>query len=326
MPVRFCCLNKDVTAIYNSNIRISKIFHFVRGNPKLAFYMESMRRKKKPYIPITDDFMFKSVFKDPVLLKQLLIRTLPDTEIGELKQVRTEDVLKLFNDMHGIKLDVSANTDKQMFNVEMQNRIAKFPCKRARYSGDMIDVNSLPKGVLYHKLKDCYVIVISPQDPFGEDEIVYVSEQRIRKSGKPAKEGKYVIYINCSGTNGRDAYPDLVPFCEYVMGNKTDDSFVNAVNEKVRDYNSNSDWRLEHMEWEMRRLELIEEGFEEGMSVGEKRGEKRGIRKTLKRAVRTQFRSLLELGVNEERALQTVCKDYPEFSDSAIRKILNMNS
>ena len=76
------------------------------------------------------------------------------------------------------------------------------------------------------------------------------------------------------------------------------------------------------MDWEMRRLELIEEGFEEGMSVGEKRG----IRKTLKRAVRTQFRSLLELGVNEERALQTVCKDYPEFSDSAIRKILNMNS
>ncbi len=74
MPVRFWCLNKDGTAIYNSNIRIIEIFHFVRGNPQLAFYMESMRRKKKPYIPIMDDFMFKSVFKDPALLKQLLIR------------------------------------------------------------------------------------------------------------------------------------------------------------------------------------------------------------------------------------------------------------
>ena len=73
------------------------------------------------------------------------------------------------------------------------------------------------------------------------------------------------------------------------------------------------------MEWEQYRLELIRRGHDEGFE----QGEKRGIRRTLKRAVRTQFRSLTEAGIDKERALQSVCKDYPEFSDQAIRKILN---
>lgn len=73
------------------------------------------------------------------------------------------------------------------------------------------------------------------------------------------------------------------------------------------------------MEWEQYRMELSRRAEEKG----ERRGEKRGIRKTLKRAVRSQFRSLTEVGVDEERALQSVRKDYPEFSDQAIRKILN---
>ena len=80
---------------------------------------------------------------------------------------------------------------------------------------------------------------------------------------------------------------------------------------------------MRYMEWEQYRLELIRRGHDEGFEQEEKRGEKRGIRRTLKRAVRTQFRSLTEAGIDKERALQSVCKDYPEFSDQAIRKILN---
>ena len=73
------------------------------------------------------------------------------------------------------------------------------------------------------------------------------------------------------------------------------------------------------MEWEQYRMELSRRAEEKG----ERRGEKRGIRKTLKRAVRSQFRSLTEAGIDENNALQSVRKDYPEFSDQAIRKILN---
>ena len=76
---------------------------------------------------------------------------------------------------------------------------------------------------------------------------------------------------------------------------------------------------MRYMEWEQYRLELIRRGHDEGFE----QGEKRGIGRTLKRAVRTQFRSLTEAGIDKERALQSVCKDYPDFSDQAIRKILN---
>ena len=288
--------------------------------------------KQQTYIPITDDFLFKTVFKEPDLLKQLLRRILPSVKIKDLNQVRTEDTLQLFDDLHGIRLDIAAANDRQMFNLEMQNSIADYPAKRARYSGDMIDVNSLPTGVLYDELKDCYVIVISPEDPFGEGELVYVAEPVIRKSGKPAKEGKQVIYVNCSGTKGRDEYPDLVPFCDYVMGIKTEDAFVNAVDEKVRLYNENKDWRLGYMEWEMHKLELINKGKKEGIPIGEKIGEirgkklgkKEGIWETTRLAVRKSYHRLRSLGIDEKQALQYVCEDYPELTDKIIRGILSV--
>ena len=43
-----------------------------------------MKRKKNQYIPITNDHMFKTVFSDEHLLKQLLERILPDVRIRTL--------------------------------------------------------------------------------------------------------------------------------------------------------------------------------------------------------------------------------------------------
>ena len=289
-----------------------------------------MKRKENQYIPITNDHMFKTVFSDEHLLKQLLERILPDVRIRTLGVTIKEFAIEHPDDTHGIRLDVYAENSTQMFSTEMQNRIAKYPSKRARYSADMMDTNSLPAGAPYHALKDCYVIIITPQDPFREGRMVYVIEARIRGSRRTVREGRTVIYVNCSGTKGQEKYAKLVPFCRYVMGQKKDDAFVNEIDENVQKYNHSRDWRRRHMEWEQYRLELIEQGEERGekrgIRIGKKQGEKRGIRigkkQGIRRAVKAQCKCLMTLGLNKEQAIQYVRKDYPEVSVKKIQKII----
>ncbi len=270
-------------------------------------------------IPITDDYMFKSVFSDRNLLKKLLERILPDIEIGELEGIIPEDTIQPFSDTHGIRFDIYAETCMQMFNTEMQNRIADYSPKRARYSGDMMDVNCLSKGVPYEKLKDSYVIIITPEDPFGENRMVYTAETSVQSSGRLA-EGKKIIYVNCSGTKGQQEYPQLIPFCRYVMGRKTDDAFVKEIDTKVKYYSRDKTWRENHMEWEQYRMNLIlkseAKGRQEGIEKGREEGREEGMN--------TQFNCLLKLGIDREQALKYVCEDYPQYSRKEIRKILCM--
>ena len=120
--------------------------------------------------------MFKAVFSDTELTYQLLRRILPGVKIQALNSITAENTVRLFSDMHGVRMDIFAENRRQMFTTEMQKEIAKYPVKRARYSGAAADVNSLKKGISYEKLKDCYVIVISPQDPFGLNRMVYSAE------------------------------------------------------------------------------------------------------------------------------------------------------
>ena len=288
----------------------------LRGYFRFASYKKSMKRKKNQYIPITDDQMFKEVFSDEHLLRQLLERILPDVKIKALDVTIAEHTLEHPDDTHGVRLDVYAENNTHMFSTEMQNQIARYPSKRARYSADMMDTESLPEGAPYHALKDCCVIIITPQDPFREKRMVYVIEARIKGSGRTVGEGRKIIYVNCSGTKGQEKYAKLVPFCRYVMGQKTDDVFVKEIDEKVQYYNQSKDWRNKHMKWEQYRLELIEQG--------EMRGEKKGIRKAMRMAIQRSFRRLMSSGFDKEQAFSCVCEDYPEYSDKEIQKILRI--
>ena len=263
-------------------------------------------------IPITDDYMFKTVFSDRYLLKQLLERILPDVEIGELVVIIPEKTVEPFSDTHGIRFDISAETCTQMFNMEMQNRIADYSPKRARYSGDMMDANSLEKGTPYEELKDAYVIIITPEDPFEENRMVYTAETSIQSNGRPTEEGKKIIYVNCSSTEGQQEYPQLIPFCRYVMGVKTDDAFVKEIDKKVQFYSKDKEWRRNHMEWEQYRLNLILKSEAKGREEGREEG------------MNTLFNRLQKLGIDREQALKCVCEEYPQYSHKKIREILSV--
>ena len=286
----------------------------------MASYKVSMRPEDYRFIPLTDDWMFKTVFSDPPLLRALLERALPDVQIEDLTSVLPEHTMQRNFNAHAIKLDIEALTVSQMFNTEMQKETKKMPLKRPRYYLSMMDVIDLRSGKPYTKLRDSYQIIITMSDPFSDNRMVYVCENADLRSGASIKEGRRTVWINCAGTEGQEEWPQLVPFCRYVMGTMSDDAFVKAIDEKVQYYNNDENWRITHMKWEEYKAGLIE--------TGEKRGEKRGIakgRKTEKiSAVLTLYRRLTTLGIEKEQAIQYVHDDYPDLSDHMIRKILSV--
>ena len=85
------------------------------------------------YITIRDDLMFKTVFSDERLLRELLSRVLPDIDISHLKLVISEKTFDGPGKSHGIRVDIYAEDGTRIYVVEMQNRMAEFHPKRARY-------------------------------------------------------------------------------------------------------------------------------------------------------------------------------------------------
>lgn len=116
---------------------------------------------------VCDDFMFSKVMEDKNICRMVLSALL-GMDVGELRDINTQDVIKLFYDGRGVRLDVRIiNDTNHIFNAEMQqtNRCIS---KRSRYYQSMMDIDILPPGneSNYDLLNNCYIIFICTFDPF----------------------------------------------------------------------------------------------------------------------------------------------------------------
>ncbi len=75
------------------------------------------------------------------------------------------------------------------------------------------------------------------------------------------------IILNAAGKKG-DVDGDLKAFLDYVAGKKTDNEFVESVEEKVKEARKNRKWRHEYMTLLVRDRENQEIGREEGRKEG----------------------------------------------------------
>ena len=67
------------------------------------------------YITIRDDLMFKTVFSDERLLRELLKRVLPDIDISHLKLVISEKTFDGPGKSHGIRVDIYAEDGTRIY-------------------------------------------------------------------------------------------------------------------------------------------------------------------------------------------------------------------
>lgn len=166
-----------------------------------------------------------------------------------------------------VRLDVYVEDGNRVFNLEMQATAKKELPYRSRYYQGMIDLNSIEKGETYKKLKESYVIFICTFDPFGKGKVQYTFENLcVEDTTLKLKDGTKKIFFNSTDYAKADD-EDVREFLRYVNGEKSDNSFVQLIEDKVAKVKSSKEWRREYMTLLMREKDIEDETREKDIKL-----------------------------------------------------------
>lgn len=215
---------------------------------------------------ISNDFIFGKVMQDAELCKGLLQRIFPDMKIDHVEYPVLQKTINVDLDAKSVRLDVYVEDGEGViYDIEMQVADTKDLPKRTRYYQAMMDLEMIDKGELYKKLKKSFVIFICPFDLFGEGRHIYTfrnfceENKRILLGDDTAK-----IFLNTE-SEMEDTSRELRAFLDYVAGKKTEDSFVQKLEDAVKKARQNREWRREYMTLLMRDQENMEKGMRKGI-------------------------------------------------------------
>lgn len=168
-----------------------------------------------------------------------------------------------------------------VYDIEMQVSDTKELPKRSRYYQGMIDLQLIDAGQHYKKLNKSYIIFICPFDLYGKGRHIYTFENICKEDHTISMGDEAVkIFLNAGGTMN-DVSSELKAFLDYVAGQKTEDPYVERLEEAVQEAKKNREWRHEYMTLLMRDQENREIGRQEGITEGIAEGREEGEDKML---------------------------------------------
>ena len=222
---------------------------------------------------LSNDFLFGKVMSDPELCKELLGLILPELQIDRIEYPELQKPIRPDVDARSVHLDVYVKDNKNtVYDIEMQTvNTGELP-KRSRYYQGMIDLQLIDAGQSYKKLNHSYVIFICLADIFGLGLHKYTFENIcLENTSLKLKDGAVKIFLNTESSR-EDVSDGLRSFLDYVAGRKAENSYVQKLENAVREAKQNREWRHEYMTLLMRDLENLEKGREEGRKEGIKEG------------------------------------------------------
>ncbi len=224
------------------------------------------RQLKWEELSISNDFLFRKVMQNPELCKKLLQRILPDFEIDRIEYPELQKSINVDMDARSVRLDVYVKDNKEVvYDIEMQVSNTKELPKRSRYYQGMIDLQLIDKGQHYKRLNRSYIIFICPFDLYKKGRHIYTFENMCKEDNSISMGDETVkIFLNADGTMD-DVGSELKAFLDYVAGQKPKNSYVEKLEEAVKEAKKNREWRREYMTLLMRDQENIEKGREEGI-------------------------------------------------------------
>ena len=221
---------------------------------------------------ISNDFLFGKVMQDAKLCKELLQIIFPDMKIDHIEYPALQKTINMDADAKSVRLDVYIVDNKgTVYDIEMQMANTKELPKRTRYYQAMMDLEMIDKGQSYKKLKKSFVIFICPFDLFNEGRHLYTFKNLCMEDKKTLLgDDTAKIFLNTE-SNMEDVNQKLIAFLDYVAGKKSDDSFVQKLDNAIKKAKQNREWRHEYMTLLMRDQENIEKGIERGIKKEETR-------------------------------------------------------
>lgn len=225
--------------------------------------------KKYHELKFTDDFLFcKILSSDKALCKELLELVL-GFKIRDIDYSDRQKDFKFSYEGKGIRLDVYAEDEEGVYDIEMQTTLPEDLPRRSRYYQGMVDINQLEKGAHYSELKKSFIIFICLKDFSDRDLPVYTFTNRCAQDlTLEIQDGATRVIINASGK--RDGLSkDMSAFLDFLKDGKDSNAFTSHLKKDVEDAMMNREWGIEYMSMNARLMDERAAGKKEGIAEGE---------------------------------------------------------
>ena len=146
---------------------------------------------------LDDDFM-RLVFEDNIEATELLLNVFFDRYDMKVLRVQAQQEIKNPNG-RSVRLDIYAvDSDNRHYDIEIQRQDRGAGEHRARFNSSMLDSKLLQAGQDPDELPDSYIIFITENDIYKENQPIYCFERCNIKTGKLFNDGSHIIYVNAA--------------------------------------------------------------------------------------------------------------------------------
>ena len=193
------CLEYGRRSVIENALCIIEVVHrafFVKKGVEVMVKLREDTRESIAKLTLMDDIFMNKVFENDTERTALLLRIILNNDKIKVIKAVTQQKLKNLSG-HDLQLDILAQEENgRLFNVEVQNRSSGAAARRARYHLSLLDAHSLPKGEVYQKLPDNYVIFITQYDVLKGRLPIYHINRKIEENNVAFADGSHIIYVN----------------------------------------------------------------------------------------------------------------------------------
>lgn len=282
----------------------------VKGEMRIA-------KRKLEELNVSDDFLFQELVtreEKGERFCQILLSTILEKEIENVKVVPKKSVLGFNTGRHGIKIDAYIEADSSdtvsgksiedikvqtdIYDIEPNEYQTEYEAKRTRCYHALIDSKILKSGLDYGKLKNVIIVMILPYDPFGRNRMMYTFETHCKED--PAIEysdGIKTIYLYTKGTEGIPSKElrDMLKYIENSTLENANNKSLQEIHKFVNEIRHDEEVGVSYMKsWEMEKM-LKEEGIRQGTELG----------------IKALIETCMELGVSKEDTLIKIGQKFP---------------
>lgn len=247
-----------------------------------------MAKRTLKNLNLLDDFLFGTLVSHKEFGEAFcreLLQTIFQRKFGKLKVIPQRQYYGDDTVNHGTRLDVYLEEDraelepKALYDLEAENaknrKKRQHLPKRARFYRAIVDGHSLASGEDYGTLKDIYIIIILPYDPFDRDRIIYTIRNMCEEDpSMPYEDGARTIFLYTKGTKGNISKElrELLHYMEDTEEKNAVNSSLQKIQKMVEKVKEDKGVFLEYMKiWEREQM-IREEGMEAGIAAGKKEG------------------------------------------------------
>ncbi|MCI9616785.1 MAG: Rpn family recombination-promoting nuclease/putative transposase [Eubacterium sp.] len=278
------------------------------------------QEKKWNELKLSDNFIFQKFMMNPENCKKVLSEIL-GVEVTKVEYPVYERVVDIRPDAKSIRLDVYAEGDNTIYNVEMQCSDTEHLPKRSRYYQDLIDLDLMEKGAHYSELNRSFVIFVCTFDYYGKGNYKYTFTNRCKEIGDlEFGDETTKIIVNTKGSKG-EVSKDFRDFINAVNGEFDKSGYSATIKSELERIKNNNRWRREYMTLYLHEKQMMWKSLQEGLAKGRAKGLEEGLAegkaKGLLEAERTAVKRMLtklsveeivELGY-EKQFVMSIAKD-----------------